>query len=121
VYHVDIQLGFRVASRVDLFFWKIVGDLIKTGELRREDCADVKFERDAIGRYKFVIINSFLSFDNQLPFCKNLLIRIYYDLKGVGIREDNNFALNANNVIFEKYPLLYTSEDNLKIERIHKG
>ncbi len=117
-YYVDFKLGFRVAPRIDLFFRKIAQELIKTGELSLEHCEDLKFERNPIGSYKFIVINSFLSFDNQLPFWKNLFISIYYSLKSVGVREDVNYGLDPSNVVFEKYPLVYNPAENITLQRI---
>ncbi len=117
-YHINFQLGFRVEPRLDLFFRKIVKELMETGELKRDDFEEIKFERNPIGGYKFVVVNSYLSFDNQLPFWQNLFINSYYNLKSVGVREDVNFGLDPSNVVFEKYPLVYTSTDKVKLERI---
>jgi len=117
-YHLNIHLGFRVAPRVDLFFRKIASELISTGELKLENCEDMKFQVNPIGGYKFMVINSFLSFDNQLPFWQNLFIRLYYNLKAVGVREDVNYGLDPSNVVFEKYPLVYMPTDDIKLQRI---
>jgi len=118
-YHVIVKLGFRVEPRLDLFFRKIVKELMETGELKRDECEEIKFERNPIGGYRFVVVNSYLSFDNQLPFWKNLFINSYYNLKSVGVREDVNFGLDPSNVVFEKYPLVYTSTNNINLERIN--
>ncbi|MEX8547674.1 MAG: KUP/HAK/KT family potassium transporter [Mucilaginibacter sp.] len=117
-YHVTFRLGFRVEPKLDLFFRKIVKELMETGELKRDDCEEIKFERNPIGGYKFVVVNSYLSFDNQLPFWQNLFINSYYNLKSVGVREDVNFGLDPSNVVFEKYPLVYTSTDKVKLQRV---
>ena len=120
-YYVEIYLGFRVAPRVSLFFRKIAAVLMESGELKREDCADLKFDRNPIGGYKFIVVNSFLSYDNELPFWKNILIRAYYILKGVGVKEDINLGIDASNMIFEKYPLVYNAADKIVLERIQRG
>ncbi len=117
VYHVNLRLGFRVAPRVDLFFRTIAGALIESGELELEQNAMMEFAAANMGDYKFVVINSYLSFDNDLPFWKSLLIRSYYNLKGIGIKEDENYGLDASNVVFEKYPLVFTNKQSLELKR----
>ena len=67
---------------------------------------------------KFVVIGSYLSFDNDLPFWKALLIKTYYNLKGIGVREDVNYGLDTSNVVFEKYPLVYDSGHALALQRL---
>lgn len=118
VYHVTLRLGFRVYPRVDLFFRLIAAELISSGELELERTSIMEFAANHIGGYKFVIINSYLSFDNELPFWKALLIRSYYNLKSIGVSDDVNYGLDTSNVIIEKYPLVFTNRQPLKLERI---
>ena len=118
VYHVNLRLGFRVYPRVDLFFRLIADELITTGELLLERTPVTKFAANHIGDYKFVIINSYLSFDNELPFWKAMLVRSYYNLKGIGVTDDVNYGLDRSNVVLEKYPLTFRDRIPLKLERI---
>ncbi|MFC4211092.1 hypothetical protein ACFOWA_07865 [Pedobacter lithocola] len=118
VYHVNLRLGFRVYPRVDLFFRLIAAELLKSGELELERTMIMKYAANHIGDYKFIIINSYLSFDNELPFWKALLIRSYYNLKGIGVSDDVNYGLDQSNVIIEKYPLVFKDRKPLKLERI---
>lgn len=118
VYHVKLRLGFRVYPRVDLFFRLIADQLINSGELTLERTPVMKFATNHIGDYKFIIVNSYLSFDNELPFWKAMLVRIYYNLKGIGVSDDVNYGLDRSNVIIESYPLVFTTRQPLKLERI---
>jgi hypothetical protein len=58
------------------------------GELKREDRGDMRFERNVIGGYKFVIMNSIFSFENDLSFWNNLLMQLFYQLKVIGTKEE---------------------------------
>lgn len=117
VYYVNLRIGFRVQPRVDLYFRRIASSLVKCGELELEQSAMMEFAQNNIGDYKFVVINSYLSFDNDLPFWKSLLIRSYYNLKSIGVPDDANYGLDASNVVFEKYPLVYNNAEEIKLER----
>lgn len=117
VYHVTIHLGFRVEARVDLFFRKIADELVKSGELVFEEHASGEYSSSNIGDYKFVVTNSFLSYDNKLPFWRNMYIRLYYTIKSVGVKEDENYGLDRSNVVFEKYPLVYSQVEDVKLTR----
>ena len=118
VYHINVRMGFRVQPRVDLFFRNIANELIQTGELQLERSAIMEFAPADIGDYKFIVIGSYLSFDNDLPFWKSLLIKSYYNLKGIGVREDVNYGLDASNVVFEKYPLVYNTGQIVPLKRV---
>ncbi len=80
---------------------------------------ELQYQSREIGDYKFIITNSFLSYDNDLPFWKNLLIKTYYNIKAVGVREAVNYEIDPSNVVYEKYPLVYGSADVGTLERIN--
>lgn len=78
----------------------------------------MQYQSGEIGDYKFIIANSFLSYDNRLPFWKALLIKSYYNIKAVGVSEAVNYEIDPHNVINEKYPLVFGTSDVGKLERI---
>lgn len=121
IYHIILHIGFRIEPRVDLFFRNITKELITSGELSYERTEDKKYDQNDMGDYRFIIANSFLSYDNELSFWKNLLIKCYYNLKLIGVREDVNYGIDANHVIFEKYPLVYSKADHTNLQRIRPG
>jgi KUP system potassium uptake protein len=118
IYHVILHIGFRVEPKVDLFFRRITADLIDSGELSYEKAEEKKYDSKNIGDYRFIVASSFLSYDNTLPYWKNLLIKSYYNLKLLGVKENVNFGLDKSNVIFERYPLTYGKTDEFKLLRI---
>lgn len=120
IYHITIHMGFRVEPRVDLFFRNIAQELLRSGELNYERNEEKKYDRNDIGDYRFIVSNSFLSYDNDLSFWKNLLLRLYYNLKVIGVREDVNYGIDRSNVVFEKYPLVFGTGDQPVLQRIHK-
>lgn len=118
IYHVILHVGFRVEPKVDLFFRKIADELIDNGELIYEKAEEKKYDTKDIGDYRFIVASSFLSYDNTLPYWKNLLIKSYYNLKLLGVKEDVNYGLDQSNVEFERYPLVYGKVDDFKLNRI---
>lgn len=120
IYHIVIHMGFRVEPRVDLFFRNIAQELLRSGELSYERAEEKKYDRNDIGDYRFIVSNSFLSYDNDLSFWKNLLMRLYYNLKVIGVREDVNYGIDRSNVVYEKYPLVFGTGDQPVLQRIQK-
>lgn len=118
IYHIILHIGFRIEPKVDLFFRKITAELINSGELSYEKAEEKKYDPEDIGDYRFIVASSFLSYDNMLPYWKNLLIKSYYNLKTLGVKEDVNFGLDQSNVVFEKYPLVYGASDEFTLKRI---
>ncbi len=118
IYYVKLRLGFRVYPRVDLFFRLITTELLNNDELQLENTVIKRFAATPVGDHKFVIVNSYLSLDNDLPFWKALLIRSYYNLKSIGVSDDVNYGLDRSNVIIERYPLIFKNRPPLKLKRI---
>lgn len=119
VYHVTLHLGFRVEARLDLFFRKIVEELVASNEIMLEKVPGMLYSASKIGDYKFVVTNSYLSYDNKLPFFKNVFTKLYYLLKSVGVKEDVNYGIDPSNVIYERYPLVYSQIENVVLHRIN--
>ena len=117
IYHLTINLGFRIEPRVDLFFRTILEELIETGELKLEAAPDFKYSQNKIGDYKFILGNSYLSYDNELPAWKSFLLKAYYNIKKIAVREEENFGLEANNVLVEQYPLVVSPVGKLWLKR----
>gem|GEM_PF-6221533 len=74
-------------------------------------------ERDACGDYRFVVMKSFLSFDNQLPFWTNLMMRTYFLLDKISLPDPEAFGLDYNNVVVERVPLIVQKIDNIQLKR----
>ncbi|HEY4798401.1 MAG TPA: KUP/HAK/KT family potassium transporter, partial [Bacteroidia bacterium] len=67
VVRIDFRLGFRVAPRVNLMFEKVVHDLLESKEVDVTSRYDSR-RNDAIGDFRFVVLEKFLSYENELPF-----------------------------------------------------
>ena len=113
IYHVVLHIGFRVEPKVDLFFRLIAAELIEKRELNYEKTEEKKYDSKNFGDYRFVVAHSYLSYDNNLPYWRNLLIKSYYNLKLMGVSDDVNYGLDKSNVVFEQYRLVYKKSDNI--------
>jgi KUP system potassium uptake protein len=109
VYFVEFNLGFRIEPRIDYYFRQIADELVKSGEVdlssRHEQC----YQDSKIGDYKFLVMESFLSYENDMPFLKNILMKSYFNLKYLGVKESINFGLDPSNITVEKYPVVVSS------------
>jgi KUP system potassium uptake protein len=117
VYYISFDLGFRVEPRVDYLFRQVVQELIKTKELDLSDRSELPYQQHAFGDFKFVVGEPFLSYDNDLPFWKNLIMKSYFNLKHMGVKESVNFGLDPSNLVQEKYALVVSPVQSLKLQR----
>jgi KUP system potassium uptake protein len=106
VYFIEFNLGFRINPRIDYYFRQVVNDLVATNEVDVSERCEQTYQDNKIGDYKFLLTDSFLSFENAMPFWKNLLMKSYFALKYMSVKESVNFGLDLSNVSVEKYPVV---------------
>ena len=70
------------------------------------------------GDFEFVVMEKFLSQDNELPFWERVVMKLYFWLKEVSLSEERGFNLDASNVTVEKFPLVVAPVKTLKLKRI---
>jgi KUP system potassium uptake protein len=118
VYYLTFNMGFRIAPRIDYYFRTVLSDLEKNSEIHMAKRAEMNYQDSKIGDVKFVLMNSFLSFDNSLPFFENLIMKMYFMIKRLSVREDLNFGLDKSHVVLENYPLVIHAVETPHLVRI---
>ena len=106
VYFIEFNLGFRIDPRINYYFKQVVKEMIQSKEVDISTSCELYYQQSEIGDYKFVTMGSFLSFDNEIPFWKNFIMKSFYNLKYLAVKEYINFGLDKNNLVVEKYPLV---------------
>jgi KUP system potassium uptake protein len=106
VYFVEFNLGFRIEPRIDYYFREVVKELVKTGEVDVSNRCEQTYQESKIGDLRFLVMESFLSFENDMPFLKNFIMKSYFNLKYLAVKESINFGLDPSNVKVEKYPVV---------------
>lgn len=117
VYFIEFNLGFRINPRIDYYFKQVVNDLVATNEVDVSERCEQSYQDNKIGDYKFLLMDSFLSFENAMPFWKNLLMKSYFTLKYMSVKESVNFGLDLSNVSVEKYPVVVTPVSHMPLTR----
>jgi KUP system potassium uptake protein len=106
VYFIEFNLGFRIEPRIDYYFREVVQELVKTGEVDVSSRHEQHYQESKIGDFRFLVMESFLSYENALSFWKNFLMKSYFNLKYLSVKESINFGLDPSNVTLEKYPVV---------------
>jgi KUP system potassium uptake protein len=74
VIKINLNIGFRVQVRTELFFKQIVQDLVKNRELQLHIRPDGSTRYNAEPDFKFVVFQKFLSVENELSIRSGLLL-----------------------------------------------
>jgi KUP system potassium uptake protein len=118
IIRVDFKLGFRVAPRINLMFRKVVEDLVNNKEVDITSRYESLNRNNIIGDFKFVVIEKFLSYDNDLPFFEKLILNFYFLLKNFSLSESRAFGLDSSSVKVEKFPMVFKAPTNTNLKRI---
>jgi KUP system potassium uptake protein len=118
IIRVEFRLGFRMQPKINLMFRKVVEDLVANKEVNITSRYDSLQRNNMAGDFQFIVMEKFLSQDNELPFLERLIMRVYFWLKQISLSEERGFGLDASNVTVEKFPLIVAPVTNLKLKRI---
>lgn len=119
IIRVEFRLGFRMAPRINLMFKKVVEDLVANREVNVTSRYESQQKNNVVGDFRFVVMEKFLSQDNELPFFERLIMKLYFWLKEISLSEEKGFGLEQNTVQVEKFPLIIAPVSKLKLTRIY--
>jgi KUP system potassium uptake protein len=118
IIRVEFRLGFRVPPRLNLMFKKVVEDLVANREVNILSRYESQQRNNMVGDFQFIVLEKFLSQDNELPLIESIIMKLYFWLKELSVSEQRNFGLEQSNVISEKFPLVVSPVSKLKLTRI---
>jgi KUP system potassium uptake protein len=118
VIRVEFRLGFRVQPKINLMFRKVVEDMVANKEVNITSRYESLQRNNIAGDFEFIVMEKFLSQDNELPFWERVVMKLYFWLKEISLSEEKGFGLDASNVTVEKFPLVVAPVKSLKLIRI---
>ncbi len=122
VIRVEFRLGFRVEQRLQLMFRKVVEDMVLNKEVNIVSRYESLQRNNVVGDFQFMVLEKFLSHDNELPFWERLIMRAYFFLKEISLSEERGFGLDPTYVTVEKFPLIVSPVSHLRLRRVnHDG
>ncbi|GAB3701062.1 KUP/HAK/KT family potassium transporter [Spirosoma flavus] len=117
-YKVTFRLGFRVEQRINLFFRKVIEDMVRNKEVDITSRYESLSRQNVIGDFRFVVLEKFLSFENELPQLERLIMNIYFTIKSFTTPEARWFGLDSSSIKIEKVPLVIRPVENIQLKRI---
>lgn len=117
VIKVNINVGFRVQPKTELYFKTIVKELVANKELNLHIRPDGSSKYNNEPDFKFVVIEKFLSIENEFALREGLLLNSYFLLKRMGLSDEKAFGLEKSDVEVEQIPLVFQPITNIKLDR----
>lgn len=121
VIRIDFNLGFKVAPKINYMFRKVVQEMVKRGEVDITSRYESLNRNNVIGDFKFVIIEKFLSYDNDLPWHERVIMDFYFILKKISMSEGRAFGLDSSSIKIEKFPLVIHPHPEINLKRIENN
>ena len=118
VIRIEFKLGFRVEPRINLLFRKVVEEMVANREVNIVSRYESLQRNNIVGDFEFIVLEKFLSQDNELPFFERLVMKIYFWLKEISLSEERGFGLDPSYVKVEKFPLIVAPVTNIRLKRI---
>jgi KUP system potassium uptake protein len=115
---VNFKLGFKVEQRINLYFRKVVEEMVSRGEVDITSRYKSLNEQNVIGDFRFVVLEKFLSFDNELPLLDRMVMKAYFFVKQFTHSEDKYFGLDSDAVKLEKVPMIIKPITKCNLKRI---
>lgn len=117
VIKVNVNVGFRVQPRTELYFKKIVQELILNKELNLHVRPDGSTKYNNEPDFKFVVIEKFLSVENEFSLGEGIMLNSYFMLKRLGLSDERAFGLDKCDVVLEDVPLVYQPVTKVELTR----
>lgn len=114
---ITFKLGFRVAPRINLLFRKVVEEMVKNKEVNINSRYCSLDKHNIMGDFRFVVMKRFLSFENELSFTDDFILKAYFILKRISLPDEKEYGLDHSNVTVEKTSLLLNTPKNIHLLR----
>jgi KUP system potassium uptake protein len=114
---VTFNLGFRVEPRVGMLLRQVVQEMVAKGEVTIESRYDTLRQMNVPGDFRFVLLQSVPSLENDLSPINRLALNAYYRIKQLGLSDRAGFGLDTSNVTIETVPLFLTPPKNFNLTR----
>lgn len=119
IIRVEFRLGFRVQPRINFLFRKVVEEMVKNREVNVASRYDSMEKSNVVGDFQFIVMEKYLSDDNELPLWERIMMKLHFWLKDISLSEEKGFGLDPSNVTVEKFPLIVSPVAKLRLKRVY--
>ncbi len=119
IIRIDFRLGFRVEPRINLFFRKVVTQLVKSKEADLSSRYHSLHKFNIMGDFRFVVLERVLSYENELSLKDRIIMSLYWLLKHLSLNDTKAFGLDTSAVTVERVPLVVSPIKEVNLQRIY--
>lgn len=116
-FFIRLKFGFKVDHKVQVMFTKIVEDMEKRGEIDLLSHYASLRKHGYPADFKYVVLNSIVSIDNQLNPMEQFLVKSYNMIKSLSLPTEVDFGLERTNCRVENVPIRIAQKSHIEIHR----
>jgi len=117
VIRVEFRLGFRVQPRINLMMRKVVREMVNNKELDMISPYPSLSKHNLAADFVFVILETFLSSDNEFAAGDGFILNSYFFLKHLALSDDKSFGLDTSETKTEKIPMVVHPFSKMELRR----
>lgn len=118
VVRLTFFLGFRIEQRIGQFVKIVVEDMVRSKRIDITSRYTTLREKQIAGDFHFIILERYLSEENDLPFLDQLVLNTYFFIKKFTSSRDRWYALDSSSTTIEKVPLIIRPHQGIKLTEI---
>ena len=120
IFRVNLILGYKVKQSINVYLRQIVHDLLKTGELPKQEREHSIYGPSEVGSFKFCMIRKMMPLEGDLSPVDNFLIHNKYFIRRLAGSPVRWFGLETSRVLIEYVPLFLPRRqpEEERLERI---
>jgi KUP system potassium uptake protein len=119
IFRVNLELGFKNHHNINVYIRRIVGDLLASGELPKQDRRYSIYGPSDVGTFRFVIIKKTVPTSVGLSSGDEAIMKAKYFIRNLAGSQESLYGLDTSAVITEYVPLVINgTPETSKIERI---
>jgi len=111
VIRVNLRLGFRIQPLVGVMLRKVAEEMKAAGEMPM-----VGKPKD----FKFVILERFLSYDNEFSVRSGFILNTYFSILKLARSDSRAYGIDSDQAVIEKVPLVVAPVQSITLRRVTK-
>jgi KUP system potassium uptake protein len=115
---VDFHIGFKMDTKINLYFREILDDLVKAGEIKLVSGYDSLRKYKQPGDFKYVMIERIILKDIKLTKTETFILSLHKLLQHFGISDVRALQLDATNTIVEQVPIIINQPVRKRIKPV---
>jgi KUP system potassium uptake protein len=116
---IDFHIGFKVEPRINLYFRKVLEEMISTGEFNLDSGYDSLKKYHVPGDFKFILIERLMPRDIKLPTAEDLTVSLHLLVSKLSITDIKTLQLDSTNTSIEQVPIMIDQTEYSRIKRIN--